>query len=201
MKANLNNKVLEAVHASVGQVERTLKSPRWQATLAKQHRPPLSNFALSGLPDRELSLEAVDTDGAESDASSVVSSGVSSLTLGSSSAGGGSSSGGDVANMADFDDGVTDYESSATAMETTKDTAWQIGQCLLHAFPEQCGTLLVRNLPDSGIRLLQSNTRATVEKTSSVMQKVRTVGVHGLRFLVYAFALCFVACASGSFVC
>lgn len=178
----LNNKVLEAVHATIGSVERELKRERWASTIAKQGKQ-LTQAALSTLcnvPDDTAAFRVVsnplrDDDEVSEALSEVSGSSVSTSTVDSAA---------DVGSLEDLDD-IRHAPSDAALVEVTETDGQKLGSCLLHAFPEQVGALIVPGLADSGIRLLQGigegdgqqqlpDVKAKVDRSSTVHQRARS---------------------------
>ncbi|CAF1053309.1 unnamed protein product [Didymodactylos carnosus] len=63
-------------------------------------------------------------------------------------------------------------------IQHTKSDFDVIGECLSQAFPEQIGHVLVPHLPDHGVRLIYSNTRARISDTSAFLQRIRSQPFH-----------------------
>ncbi|CAF4466495.1 unnamed protein product [Rotaria sp. Silwood2] len=61
-------------------------------------------------------------------------------------------------------------------MSTTYNERDLIGEHLYKLFPEQLGHLLVSHLPDEGVRLISSNIRARIMKTSVLLQRLHDHG-------------------------
>jgi hypothetical protein len=165
MENSLNNKVLEAVHATVGAVERELSNPKWKNTIAKR-----GNLLTAGALERNKSGSArgsgndddddddedeifrtlsnpvnYDADSASDAVSSVSASSIASSIANSSSAPA-SEAGSDVGRMDDFGDagdGIQHAPSAATMVDSTDDDSRKLGDCLLHAFPEQIGAFII----------------------------------------------------------
>ena len=66
------------------------------------------------------------------------------------------------------------------ANEMPKDTNEIIGVRLAQLFPEQCGYLLVPQLPAEGVRLIASDIRALIKDTSVFMQRLHGDSEHEL---------------------
>lgn len=195
---SLNNKVLEAVHATVGAVERELSQSKWTATIAKRGQQltagtlermrSASDASADGDEDdvfRTISKPVEYADDGMSDAVSSVSASSIASSIANSASAPASEAGSDVGRLDDLADGgygIQHAPSAETTTDATDDDARKLGDCLLHAFPEQVGAFIIPGFADSGIRLLQPNgvggaalpdVKAKVDRSSTVHHQAR----------------------------
>lgn len=194
----LNNRVLEAVHATVSAVERELSQPKWKGTIAKRMQQltagTLERINSASTPSADIDGGYVpralskpvdyDADGMSDAVSSMSVSSIASSIANSASAPA-SEAGSDVGrldDLADGGDGIQYAPSAETLADSTGDDARKLGDCLLHAFPEQVGAFIVPGFADSGIRLLQPSgvggvalldVKAKVDRSSTVHHQAR----------------------------